>query len=158
MSPRTHGKNLVSATIALTLGYEFNGTQAGEALAALGRADVLPLLEEYANDSCVEVSETCAIGARRVRWCSSEEGKEELASLPPRYELGASRSVAECFCRLYIEDPDGRPPTRTHVQPIPLCGPGASLRGYVLGEAIAIDDGNTSRPLRPVSRHVCSEE
>jgi hypothetical protein len=59
--------------------------QAGEALAALGKPELLDLLEEYSKDSAIEVSETCQIGARRLKWYSSEEGKAELAKLPQRY-------------------------------------------------------------------------
>merc|ERR1719284_830467 len=37
--------------------------EAAEALAAIGDFSVIPLLEEYAKDPVVEVSETCRLGA-----------------------------------------------------------------------------------------------
>lgn len=56
-------------------------------MAALGRSDVLELLEEYSKDGQIEVSETCLIGARRVKWYHSDEGQQTLARLPARYML-----------------------------------------------------------------------
>jgi hypothetical protein len=50
------------------------------------------------------VSETCQIGARRLKWYSSEEGKAELAKLPQRYGiiivcLHMPRETVDLACR-----------------------------------------------------------
>eukprot|EP01134_Creolimax_fragrantissima_P007621 CFRG7621T1 len=41
--------------------------EAGEALAALGREDLVEILEEYSTDASVAVAETCLIGAKRIK-------------------------------------------------------------------------------------------
>ncbi|KNC77586.1 hypothetical protein SARC_09953 [Sphaeroforma arctica JP610] len=41
--------------------------ESGEALAALGRFDLVDILDEFAKDECVDVAETCEIGAKRLR-------------------------------------------------------------------------------------------
>lgn len=42
--------------------------EAAEALGAIGVPEVLPILEAYENDSCIEVAETCKIALDRVKW------------------------------------------------------------------------------------------
>ncbi|XP_055849103.1 deoxyhypusine hydroxylase [Episyrphus balteatus] len=42
--------------------------EAAEALGAIGVPEVIPILEKYENDSCVEVAETCKIALDRVNW------------------------------------------------------------------------------------------
>lgn len=42
--------------------------EAGEALGAIGHADVIPILEKYVNDPVIEVAETCEIALDRVKW------------------------------------------------------------------------------------------
>ena len=44
------------------------GAQCAEAIGAIAPADKLALLEEFAKDSAPEVSETCAIAVKRVKW------------------------------------------------------------------------------------------
>lgn len=45
--------------------------EAGEALGAIGHADVIPILEKYAKDPVIEVAETCEIALDRVKWVNS---------------------------------------------------------------------------------------
>jgi len=55
--------------------------EAGEALGAIGTADVLDLLMEYSSDPVPEVAETCQLAAARISWLHGE-GKE-TGKLPP---------------------------------------------------------------------------
>eukprot|EP00123_Amoebidium_parasiticum_P019554 comp26756_c0_seq1/m.47116 comp26756_c0_seq1/g.47116 ORF comp26756_c0_seq1/g.47116 comp26756_c0_seq1/m.47116 type:complete len:309 (-) comp26756_c0_seq1:544-1470(-) len=56
--------------------------EAGEALAALGKAEFIPLMKEHVNDPCVEVAETCTIGLKRLEWLHNPERKEEWIQGP----------------------------------------------------------------------------
>ncbi|KAJ7370054.1 hypothetical protein OS493_034497 [Desmophyllum pertusum] len=58
--------------------------EAGEALGAIGSADVLDILREYAKDPQTEVAETCQLAVQRIEWlkekCSQEN--HHLSSNP----------------------------------------------------------------------------
>jgi deoxyhypusine monooxygenase len=45
-----------------------NEKQAGEALGAIGSAEALPVLEQFAKDPLPEVAETCMIALDRLKW------------------------------------------------------------------------------------------
>ncbi|XP_035699228.1 deoxyhypusine hydroxylase-like [Branchiostoma floridae] len=51
--------------------------EAGEALGAIGSAEVLDVLEEYTKDDSVEVAETCQLSVQRIRWLNSKQSQEE---------------------------------------------------------------------------------
>ncbi|CAH1244061.1 DOHH [Branchiostoma lanceolatum] len=51
--------------------------EAGEALGAIGSAEVLDVLEEYAQDDTVEVAETCQLAVQRIRWLTSKQSEED---------------------------------------------------------------------------------
>lgn len=58
--------------------------EAGEALGAIGSAEVLDILREYTNDPQIEVAETCQLALQRIEWlnekCSQEN--DHLSSNP----------------------------------------------------------------------------
>lgn len=51
--------------------------EAAEAMAAIGDASSLPVLEEFCSDPAPEVSETCEIGVRSLRW-QAEAGPDAV--------------------------------------------------------------------------------
>lgn len=59
----------------------------GEALGAIGHADVVPILEKYCKDPVIEVAETCEIALERVKWllCNEDKtkGDNPYASVDP---------------------------------------------------------------------------
>lgn len=57
--------------------------EAGEALGAIGSADVISLLEEYAKDPVIEVAETCELALDRIKWLNSEAAKAERLGKNP---------------------------------------------------------------------------
>jgi deoxyhypusine monooxygenase len=64
--------------------------ESGEALGAIADPSTLPVLEECCKDARPEVSETCQIAARRVRWVM-EHGQ---GAAPPGEEAGAAAGSA----------------------------------------------------------------
>lgn len=50
--------------------------EAGEALGAIGNADVIPILEKYASDPVIEVAETCEIALDRVKWLQTKAAEQ----------------------------------------------------------------------------------
>lgn len=58
--------------------------QSAEALGAIADPATLPVLEEYSDDERSEVSETCQIAARRVRWVLEHpnDGSETIDENP----------------------------------------------------------------------------
>lgn len=73
--------------------------EAGEALGAIGHADVIPILEKYAKDPVIEVAETCEIALDRVRWLQSKtetdlKDDNPYASVDPS-PPAASKDIAE---------------------------------------------------------------
>lgn len=51
--------------------------EAGEALGALGDADVLPVLQRFATDPAPEVAETCSLAVDFVQWKIQQKAKQE---------------------------------------------------------------------------------
>lgn len=58
--------------------------EAGEALGAIGSAEVLDVLREFANDPQIEVAETCQLAVQRIEWLRAKSSKEncQLSSNP----------------------------------------------------------------------------
>ncbi|XP_031337307.1 deoxyhypusine hydroxylase [Photinus pyralis] len=55
--------------------------EAGEALGAIGKQEVVSILETFAKDPVVEVSETCQLALERIKWlCSANQ--EQLSQNP----------------------------------------------------------------------------
>uniref|UniRef100_A0A914UZJ4 Deoxyhypusine hydroxylase n=1 Tax=Plectus sambesii TaxID=2011161 RepID=A0A914UZJ4_9BILA len=54
--------------------------EAGEALGAIGDMSSLDILDKYATDPLPEVSETCQLAAKKIRWAMTS--KEKLSSNP----------------------------------------------------------------------------
>lgn len=54
--------------------------EAGEALGAIGSPQVLSVLREYANDTQIEVAETCQLALQRIEWLE-EKGSQESENL-----------------------------------------------------------------------------
>ncbi|XP_058061555.1 deoxyhypusine hydroxylase [Anopheles bellator] len=54
--------------------------EAAEALGAIGDSSVEEILQQYATDPVVEVSETCEIALERVRWLKQTEGPGTVAA------------------------------------------------------------------------------
>lgn len=70
----------------------------GEALGAIGRPEVLQILEKYSKDSVIEVAETCQIALDRVKWLQEQEALKDdnpYASVDPSPPLGQQKSVDE---------------------------------------------------------------
>ncbi|XP_076440186.1 deoxyhypusine hydroxylase-like [Babylonia areolata] len=59
--------------------------EAGEALGAIGSPEVLDLLKTYAQDSVVEVAETCQLAVERIAWLQKQRSQEEAGLLPNPY-------------------------------------------------------------------------
>ena len=68
--------------VAPWLSHSDGRTQCGEAIGAIAQPESLPLLEQFADDARPEVSETCALAARRLRWTMVR--RAGLAHVMPR--------------------------------------------------------------------------
>jgi len=72
--------------------------EAGEALGAIGKPEVLDILEKYSKDPVIEVSETCQIALDRVKWLQKQEALNDnnpYASVDPSPPLAQQKSVEE---------------------------------------------------------------
>uniref|UniRef100_G3T8E8 deoxyhypusine monooxygenase n=2 Tax=Loxodonta africana TaxID=9785 RepID=G3T8E8_LOXAF len=49
--------------------------EAGEALGAIGKLEVLEILKQYSTDPVVEVAETCQLAVRRLEWLQQHGGE-----------------------------------------------------------------------------------
>ncbi|XP_032937917.1 deoxyhypusine hydroxylase isoform X1 [Catharus ustulatus] len=49
--------------------------EAGEALGAIGKPDVLDILKHYSRDPVIEVAETCQLAVRRLEWLQNNKEK-----------------------------------------------------------------------------------
>lgn len=70
----------------------------GEALGAIGKPEVLAILEKYSKDPVVEVSETCQIALDRVKWLQKQEALTDnnpYASVDPSPPLALRKNVEE---------------------------------------------------------------
>lgn len=79
----------------------------GEALGAIGRPEVIEILEKYSKDPVVEVAETCQIALDRVKWIQEQEALKDdnpYASVDPSPPLGQKKSVEELKTILLDED------------------------------------------------------
>lgn len=58
--------------------------EAGEALGAIGSAEVLDVLREYVQDPQIEVAETCQLAVQRIEWLKerSSQQNENLSTNP----------------------------------------------------------------------------
>lgn len=82
-------------------------TFSGEALGAIGRPEVLEILEKYSKDSVVEVAETCQIALDRVKWLQEQEALKDnnpYASVDPSPPLAQQKSVEELKSILLDEE------------------------------------------------------
>lgn len=72
--------------------------EAGEALGAIGKRDVIDVLKEYAEDPVPEVAETCHLALNRIKWLQEKptEGKDNspYASVDPA-PADTSKNVEE---------------------------------------------------------------
>lgn len=50
--------------------------EAAEALGAIGTIDSVAILEQYKNDSVIEVSETCELALERIKWLQNSKNEE----------------------------------------------------------------------------------
>lgn len=79
----------------------------GEALGAIGKPEVIAILEKYSKDPVVEVAETCQIALDRVKWIQEQEALKDdnpYASVDPSPPLGQQKSVEELKKILLDED------------------------------------------------------
>lgn len=70
----------------------------GEALGAIGKPEVIAVLEKYSKDPVIEVSETCQIALDRVKWMQKQEALNDdnpYASVDPSPPLAQGKSVEE---------------------------------------------------------------
>lgn len=70
----------------------------GEALGAIGSAEVVEILEKYSKDPVVEVAETCQIALDRVKWIQKQEALKDnnpYASVDPSPPLAQNKTVEE---------------------------------------------------------------
>lgn len=56
--------------------------EAGEALGAIGNVSVIPILEEYSNNSIPEIAETCELAMNRLKWLQSNDQEKNLLRSP----------------------------------------------------------------------------
>lgn len=72
------------------------GSQAAEALGAIGLPESVALLEKYAKDAAVEVSDTCKLALDRIRFnMEAAKAKEACVLAPlPALQLFLRRSCA----------------------------------------------------------------
>lgn len=56
--------------------------EAGEALGAIGKPEVLELLKQYSADPVVEVAETCQLAVQRLEWLQQHPGEQAAATSP----------------------------------------------------------------------------
>lgn len=79
----------------------------GEALGAIGHADVVPILEKYRTDPVVEVAETCEIALERVNWIllqkQNQKDDNPYASVDPS-PASESKDIAKLTEILLNED------------------------------------------------------
>jgi deoxyhypusine monooxygenase len=54
----------------------------GEALGAIASPDVKEILEEYSDDSVIEVAETCQLALGRIKWLNEFSQSEKLSENP----------------------------------------------------------------------------
>lgn len=79
----------------------------GEALGAIGKPEVIEILEKYSKDPVIEVAETCQIALDRVKWIQQQEALKDdnpYASVDPSPPLGQQKSVEELKQILLDED------------------------------------------------------
>ncbi|XP_051893866.1 deoxyhypusine hydroxylase [Pristis pectinata] len=51
--------------------------EAGEALGAIGKPEVLELLRNYSHDPVIEVAETCQLAVKRIEWLQNNKDQSE---------------------------------------------------------------------------------
>ncbi|CAO1403542.1 unnamed protein product [Diamesa serratosioi] len=81
--------------------------EAAEALGAIGKPEVIEVLEKYCKDPVIEVSETCEIALERVKWIQKQEllnDNNPYASVDPSPPLAASTNVNELRIKLLDEN------------------------------------------------------
>lgn len=79
----------------------------GEALGAIGKPEVIGILEKYSTDPVVEVAETCQIALDRVKWLQKQEelnDQNPYASVDPTPPLAQQKSIEELKATLLDED------------------------------------------------------
>lgn len=60
----------------------YTDSVSGEALGAIASPDVKEILEEYADDSVIEVAETCQLALDRIKWLAELSKSEKLSDSP----------------------------------------------------------------------------
>ncbi|CAO1392371.1 unnamed protein product [Diamesa hyperborea] len=81
--------------------------EAAEALGAIGKPEVIEVLEKYCKDPVIEVSETCEIALERVKWIQKQEllnDNNPYASVDPSPPLAASTNVDDLRIKLLDEN------------------------------------------------------
>ena len=79
----------------------------GEALGAIGRPEVIAILEKYSKDPVIEVAETCQIALDRVKWLQEQEALKDnnpYASVDPSPPLAQNKSIEELRAILLDEE------------------------------------------------------
>ncbi|XP_067872478.1 deoxyhypusine hydroxylase isoform X2 [Heterodontus francisci] len=51
--------------------------EAGEALGAIGKPEVLEILRHYSHDPAIEVAETCQLAVKRIEWLQNNKDQSE---------------------------------------------------------------------------------
>ncbi|XP_062888671.1 deoxyhypusine hydroxylase isoform X1 [Mobula hypostoma] len=70
--------------------------EAGEALGAIGKPEVLELLRKYSHDPVIEVAETCQLAVKRIEWLQNNKDQSEsqfcsIDPAPPASEKDISK-------------------------------------------------------------------